>query len=104
MANIQGGYRQTTSLQPDRRQLHTVLPLPRPCKSAEHRRLPRVQCVSFEFDHRVTVYPADDYDRTATWLIDRMRFRRRIQQTELILAPILTAKHRAIVRIRTMTI
>ena len=37
----------------------------------------RVQFVSF--DHRVTVYPADDYDRTATWLIDRMRFRRRIQ-------------------------
>jgi len=37
-------------------------------------------------------------------LRDRMRFRRRIQQTELILAPILTEQHRAIVRMRTMTI
>jgi len=102
IANVQGGYRQTTSQQPDRRQLHTVLPLPIPYKSAERRRLPRVQSVSF--DHRVTVYPADDYDRTATCLIDHMRFRRRIQQTELILAPILTEKHRAVVRMRTMTI
>ena len=28
MANVQGAYRQITSQQPDRRQLHTVLPLP----------------------------------------------------------------------------
>jgi len=102
MANVQGGYRQTTSQQPDRRQLHTVLSLPRPYKSAEHRRLPRVQSVSF--NHHVTVYPADDYNRTGTWLIDRTRFRRRIQQIELILAPILTEEHRTIVRMRTMTI
>ena len=37
MDNVQGGYRQTTSRQPDRLQLHTVLPVPRLFKSAEHR-------------------------------------------------------------------
>ena len=41
---------------------------------------PAASAIRF-FDHRVTVYPADDYDKTATcatWLRDRMRFRRRI--------------------------
>ena len=54
----------------------------------------RVQCVSF--NHRVTVYPADDYDRTGPWMhaaVDRMRFRSRIEQTQLILAPVLNEKY-----------
>ena len=41
------------------------------------------------FNDRVTVYPADDYDRKSPWMhmvIDRVRFRRRIHQSELILA------------------
>jgi len=44
-----------------------------------------VQCISF--NHHVTVYPVDDYDRRGPWMhaaVDRMRFRRRIEQTELI--------------------
>jgi len=57
--------------------------------------LPRVQSVSF--DHRVTVYPADDYDRKSPWMYiakRRHQFRQRIQQMELILAPILDDEHR----------
>ena len=53
-----------------------------------------MQCVSF--NHRVTVYPADDYDRIDIWMhaaVDRMRFRRKIEQTELILALVLLSHH-----------
>jgi len=52
------------------------------------------------FNDRVTVYPADDYDRKSPWMrmtIDRVRFRRRIHQSELILALILNHKHRLVV-------
>jgi len=59
----------------------------------------RVQSASF--DLRVTVYPADDYDRRGSWMhaaVDRMRFTRRIEQTELILAPVLNDVHRATIR------
>ena len=55
------------------------------------------------FNDRVTVYPADDYDRKSPWMhmaIDRVRFRRRIQQSELILAPILNHKRRLMIRMK----
>jgi len=62
----------------------------------------RLQSVSFDVDRRVTAYPADDYDRRGPWMhaaIDRMRFSRyRIEQTELILAPVLDDEHRATIR------
>jgi len=60
-----------------------------------------VQSVSF--DHRVTVYPADDYDRKSPWMYiarRRHQFRQRIQQMELILAPILDDEHRLEIRTR----
>jgi len=49
-----------------------------------------VLCVSL--NHRATVYAADDYDCRGLWMrvaVDSMRFRRTIEQTELILAPVL---------------
>jgi len=58
------------------------------------------------FDDCVTVHVADDYDHKSPWLRiarDRMRFKRRIKQIELILAPVLTEEHRMIVRLRMMT-
>jgi len=87
MADIEGGNPQSTSRQPDRRKLHALLPEPGPDHSRPHRKVPKMQSVSF--DHRVTVYPANDYDRKSPWMYD---FRQRIQQTELILAPILDDK------------
>jgi len=74
--------------------LHSVLPEPGPQHSAGHIDARRVECVSFNY--RVTVYPADDYDRKGTWMHaadDRMKFRRRIEQTELIFAPVLNEKY-----------
>ena len=74
--------------------LHSVLPEPGPQHSAGHSDARRVECVSFNY--RVTVYPADDYDRKGTWMHaadDRMKFRRRIEQTELIFAPVLNEKY-----------
>ena len=58
VADVQAVRRQTTPRQPDRRKLHTLLPQPGPRHSGAHRDMSRVQSVSF--DHRVTVYPADD--------------------------------------------
>ena len=61
----------------------------------------RVQSVSF--DRRVTVYPADDYDRRSPWMYiarRRQQFRLGIQQMELILAPILDDEHRLNIRTR----
>jgi len=60
--------------------------------------MPKVQPISFHPHVGLTVYPVDDYDRTATWIyiaLDRVRFRRRpsIVRTELILSPILTDVH-----------
>jgi len=43
---------------------------------------------------RVTVYPALDYGCRGPWMyaaVDSVGFRRRTQQTELILAPVLNA-------------
>jgi len=99
VAYVQAGHRQTTPRQPDRRKLHTLLPQPGPHHSRAHRDMSRVQSVSF--DHRVTVYPADDYDRKSPWMYiakRRQQFRLRIQQTELILAPILDDVHRLTIR------
>ena len=95
VADVQAGRRQTTPRQSDRRKLYTLLPQPGPHHSRDHRDLSRVQSVSF--DHRVTVYPADDYDRKSPWMYiakRRHQFRQRIQQMELILAPILDDEHR----------
>jgi len=95
VADVQAGRRQTTPRQPNRRKLHTLLPQPGPRHSRAHRDMSRVQSVSF--DHRVTVYPADDYDRKSPWMYiarRRQQFRLRIQHTELILAPILDNVHR----------
>ena len=85
--------------QPNHQHLYTVLPEPRPHHSTNHSYARTVQCVSC--NHRVTVYPADDYDRIAPRMhaaLDRMRFRRRIEQTELILTPVLNKNHRRIIR------
>ena len=76
-----------------------MLPQPGPRDSAGDRGLRRVQSVMF--NHFVTVYTADDYDRKSPWMRmarDRLRFRRRIIQTELILAPILSEEHRLTIR------
>ena len=65
-------------------------PQPGPHHSRDHGDLSRVQSVSF--NHRVTVYPADDYDRKSAWMYTarrRQQFTLRIQQMEFILAPIL---------------
>jgi len=59
----------------------------------------RVQRVSFHPD--VTVYPTDDYDRTANWAFiafERAMFQHRIRETELILSPILSEVHRMSIR------
>jgi len=101
VADVQGGCQQAASRQPDRRQLHPMLPEPR--HSGTHRRVLRVQSVSF--DVRVTIYPHDDYDRRSPWMHttrDRLRFRRRIHQTELILAPIQSCEHRCLILLRRL--
>ena len=99
MANVQDGRRQYASRQPDRHQLHAMLPQPGPRDSAGHRSLRRVQSVMFS--HFVTVYTADDHDRKSPWMRmarERLQFRCRIKQTELILAPILSEEHRLAIR------
>jgi len=103
VADVQGGCQQAASRQPDRRQLHPMLPEPGPRHSGTHRRVLRVQSVSF--DVRVTVYPLDDYDRRSPWMhtaTDRLRFKRIIRQTELILAPILSREHRCLILLRRL--
>jgi len=95
MVAFQAGHRQSTPPQPKRRQLSTVHPHSRPHNSTKSQLVSRMQRVSF--NPHVTVDPADDYDRTPTWMyiaLDRARFRGRIQQTELILSPILSNVHR----------
>jgi len=49
--------------QPERRQLHALIPEPGPHLSGADRDVSRAQSVTF--DYRATVYPADDYDRGA---------------------------------------
>jgi len=56
MADVEGGNPESTSRQPDRRKLHALLPEPGAHHSRPHRKVPKVQSVSF--DHRVTVCPA----------------------------------------------
>jgi len=54
------------------------------------------------FNPHVTVYPVHDYDRTPAWMyiaLDRARFRRRRQETDLILSPVLSDVHRMYIRI-----
>jgi len=92
-------YTATTRVSP----ICTMLPQPGRHDSTGSRHMPRVQSVSFH--PYVTVHPADDYDRNATWMyiaLDRVRFRRRIEQTELILSPILTDVHRMTIRINRL--
>ena len=99
VADVQAGHRQTTPQQPDCRKLYTLLPQPGPHHSRDHGDLSRVQSVCF--NHRVTVYPADNYDRKSPWMYTgrrRQQFTLRIQQTELILAPILNDVHRLKIR------
>ena len=53
------------------------------------------------FNHRVTVYPVDDYDRKSPRMYiarRRQQLTLRIQQMELILAPILDNVHRLKIR------
>jgi len=53
-----------------------------------------VQRVSL--NRRVAVYSADDYDRRGPRMhaaVERMQFRRTIEQTELILAPVFNEKY-----------
>jgi len=81
---------------------HTVFLQPQ--HPGDHRGVSRVQSVTF--DDCVTVHAADDDDRKSPWLRmagDRMRFRRRIKQIELILGPVLTEEHRMIVRLHMMS-
>jgi len=95
VAYVQAGRRQTTPRQPDRCNLYTLLTQPGPHHFRDHRDVSRVQSVSF--NHRVTVYPADDYDRKSPWMYiarRRQQFRLKIQHMELILAPILDNVHR----------
>jgi len=85
VADVQAGRRQTTPRQPDCRKLYTLFPQPGSHHSRAHRDLSRVQSVSF--DHHVTGYPDDDYDRKSPWMYiarRRQQFRLRIQQSELI--------------------
>jgi len=98
VANVQGGCQQAASRQLDRRQLQPVLPQPGPRHSGAHRRVLRVQSVSF--DVRITTYPVHDYDRRRPWMRvtrDRLLFRHRIRQTELILSPIPSCQHRCLI-------
>ena len=94
MDYVQGGSHKSTTRQPDRRQHYTALFHPN--HSADH------CCMhSVSFNDGVTVYPADHYDQKNPWMrmaIDRVRFRRRIHESELILAPILNDKHRLMMR------
>jgi len=99
VAYVQAGDRQTTPREPVRCNLYTLLTQPGRHHSRDHRDLSRVQSVSFKY--RVTVYPADDYDRKSPWMYIARRlqqFRLRIQQMELILAPILDDEHRLKIR------
>ena len=101
MADAQGGRQLSTPRQSGHHR-HTVFLQPQ--HPGDHRLVSRVQFVTF--DDRVTVYVADDYDRKSPWLCiarDHVRFRRRIKQIELILAPVLTEQHRTIVRLRMLT-
>ena len=55
----------------------------------------------------VTVYPVSDYDRTATLIysaLDRIRFWRRIERTELIRLPILTDVLKLTIRMNRLSI
>ena len=64
------------------RQLHPMLPEPGPHNSTHHCSVVRLQSISF--DHRLTVYLVDGYDRTGTLLyitLDRVKISRRIEQT-----------------------
>jgi len=61
--------------------------------------MPKVQPVSFH--SQVTVYPVNDYYRTATLIyiaLDHVRFRRRIERTKLIVLLIWTDVHKMTIR------
>jgi len=101
MADAQGVHQLFTPRQSGHHR-HTVFLQPQ--HPEDHRGMSRVQSV--RFDDCVTFYVADDYDRKSPWLRkarDRVRFRHRIKQIELILAPVLTEQHRTIVRLRMLT-
>ena len=103
MAAFQACHRQPTPRQPSRNQLCTMLPRSGPHNSTRPQLVSRVQRVSFHPD--VTVYPADDYDRTANWALiafERAMFQHRIRETELILSPILCKVHRMCIRINRL--
>ena len=96
MDHVQEDHRKSSAGQPDRLQHYTTLFYQ--YHSADDCCMHRVS-----FNDRVTVLPVDDYDRKSPWMrmaIDRVRFRRRIYQSELILAPILNHKHRLMVCIK----
>jgi len=100
MAAFRAGHRQPTPREPSRKQLCAVLPRSGPHNSTRPQLVSRVQRVSFHPD--VTVYPADDYDRTDNWAFiafERATFQHRIRETELILSPVLTKVHRMFSRI-----
>ena len=82
-----------------------MVPQPRPNHSAVYSGVRRVQSVLF--DCRITVYPADDYDHRRPWThaaVDRMWFSRRIEQTKLILAPVLNEVHRTTIRMSRLNL
>ena len=97
MDHVQEDHRKSSPAQPDRLQHYTALFYQN--HSADDCCMHRVS-----FNDRVTVYPAVDYDRKSPWMrmamYDRVTFRRRIHQSELILAPILNHKHRLMVRMK----
>jgi len=110
MADAQGGHQFSTPRQSSTSSSHIIIGHHRhtvflqPQHPGDHRGVSRVQSVTF--DDCVTVYVADDYDRKSPWLRtarDRSRFRCRIKQIELILAPVSTEQHRTLVRLRMLT-
>ena len=59
------------------------------------------------FSRNNTVYVVDNYDRTSPWEIlarDRVRFKRRMEMTEKLLSPILTELHRALIRLKRLSV
>jgi len=59
------------------------------------------------FSRNNTVYVVDNYDRTSPWEIiarDRVRFKRRIEMTEILLSPILTELHRDLICLKRLSV
>jgi len=78
VAGAEGGHQQSRAGQSVAGQLSPVLLQQGPLRSAGRGRVQGMQSVFF--DHRVTVFPADNYDRSNPWMrmaIERAISRRR---------------------------